>query len=163
MTALRVSLSYTEGHKHDEESSTQEEVENSVEGGEEESGKEAEKPPDVRFEAYIMQNQRILETDDDIVRFHDRLPDANADSLNTTRSPDGAEGGLQGGGWQFQNPSRVRKRIKQIIRRELDRQDALSEEEAAKVRCIVVILVSGTELCNRVLLEIRSWFGFQTL
>ena len=159
MTALRVSLSYTDGHKHGEESSTQEEVEISVEGGEEESGKEAEKPPDVRFEAYIMQDQRILETDDDIIRFHDRLPDANADSLNTTRSPNSAEGGLQGGGWQFQNPSRVRKRIKQIIRRELDRQDALSEEEAAKVRCIAV----GIELCNRVLLEIRSWFGFQAL
>ena len=124
-----MSLSFTEGYKP----STLEEVENSIEGGEEQSGKEAEKPPDVRFEAYVMQDQRILESDDDIIRFHNRLPDVNSDNLNTTRSPDGAEGGLQGGGWQFQNPNRVKKKIKQIIRRELDRQDALNEEEAAEV------------------------------
>ncbi|KAL9983465.1 hypothetical protein ACROYT_G005640 [Oculina patagonica] len=110
--------------------------------GEKES-KEVEKTPDVRFEAYIMQNQRILETDDDIVRFHDQPPDASSDSPCTSQTPKGAEGGIQGGGWQFQNLSHVKKRIKQIIRRELNRQDAMSEEEVAKVEDVWTMSLKG--------------------
>lgn len=132
---------YTGEYESSEESLIVEEMEKlSIEAegareGEKES-KEVEKTPDVRFEAYIMQNQRILETDDDIVRFHDQPPDASSDSPCTSQTPKGAEGGIQGGGWQFQNLSHVKKRIKQIIRRELNRQDAMSEEEVAKVGCM---------------------------
>ena len=94
-----------------------------------------EKPPDVRFEAFVIQDQRILDNEDDIVRFDDRPPDSEArtDNHDMTRKTIGAEGGIHGGGWQFQNPNRVKKRIKQKIRRELESQDMMSEEEASKV------------------------------
>lgn len=140
------SLLYTGEYEPSEESPIVEEVgklsieaEGEREGEEESKG--VEKNPDVRFEAYIMQDQRILETDDDIVRFHDQPPDASTDSPCTFQTPKGAEGGVQGGGWQFQNPSRVKKRIKQIIRRELNRQDAMSEEETAKVGCMSMVVI----------------------
>ena len=125
---------YTGGYIRDDEPATVEEVERSIEGeGHRQDDEEVQQTPDVRFEAYVMQDQRTLDTDDDIIRFHDRPPDRNTDSLHTTRTSKGAEGGIQGGGWQFQNPNRIKKKIKQIIRRELDRQDVMSEEEAAKV------------------------------
>lgn len=122
----------------------------------EEEKKQAEKTADVRFEAYIMQDQRILETDEDIDMFHDRLPDASSDSPYTARTPENAEGGIQGGGWKFQNPSRVKKKIKQIIRRELGRQDAISEDEEAKVRCLLVVITKPCNVCNNVLLNSNS-------
>ena len=105
-----------------------------------------------------MEEQRILETDDDIVRFHDRPADSStADSPYTALTPKGAEGGIQSGGWQYQNPSRIKKRIKQIIRRELDRHDTMSEEEATKVgRMFMVVtfypFVMTLNFCNHVLI-----------
>ena len=94
-----------------------------------------EKPLDVRFEAFVIQDQRILDNEDDIIRFDDRPPEneARTDNHDMTRKTKGAEGGIHGGGWQFQNPNRVKRRIKQKIRRELDCQDMMSEEEASKV------------------------------
>ncbi|XP_068709592.1 NFX1-type zinc finger-containing protein 1-like [Montipora foliosa] len=84
------------------------------------SGK-AQRVPDVRFEAYAIQDQRILDSDDDVIRFNDRLREEEQ-VLAEPR-----------GGWKFQNPSRERQKIKKIIRRELGKEDFMSEEEASKV------------------------------
>ena len=98
--------------------------------------KQREKPPDVRLESYVIQDQRILDSDDDVIRFDDRPVQDNTTTANidTTQIPaKGAEGGRKGGGWKFQNPNRVRQRVKRIIRRELSSEDMMSAEEASEV------------------------------
>lgn len=85
--------------------------------------------PGFTFDANVLEDQRILDTDE-IIKF-------DARSLNETSSdvaPRGADGGAQSGGWQFQNAHRIRKKIKEIIRKELNRKDMMSKEEAAEVR-----------------------------
>ena len=94
--------------------------------------KKGEKPPDVRFEAYVIQDQRILDIDEDITRFDD-IP-SQTDSSPDDQTPKGAARGIQGGGWQFQNQNRVKQKIKQIIRRELGLPEIMDEEEASQVR-----------------------------
>ena len=105
------------------------------------SGK-AQRVPDVRFEAYAIQDQRILDSDDDFIRFNDRpreeeqalAEDVLADNLELMQIAKSVDEGPQGG-WKFQNPSRERQKIQKIIRRELGKEDFMSEEEASKVRC----------------------------
>lgn len=102
------------------------------------SGESTQKPPDVRFEAYVIQDQRILDSDNDVIRFDNggrADDDVSTVSFDVTQAARGVEGGLQGGGWKFQNPARVRKRIKQIIQRELRSDDMMTEDEASQVRC----------------------------
>lgn len=80
-----------------------------------------------------MQDQRILDTDA-VLRFESN---PSSDHLLSTddpyETPSLTEGDVQNGSWQFQNPNRIKQKIKRIIRRELNRDDAMSEEDAAKV------------------------------
>ena len=91
------------------------------------------KPRDFDFEADVMQDQRILDTDA-VLRFESN---PSSDHLLSTddpyETPGFTEGDVQNGSWQFQNPNRIKQKIKRIIRRELNRDDAMSEEDAAKV------------------------------
>ena len=100
-------------------------------GGELQEGEKVQewKFPGFTFDANVLEDQRILDTDE-IIKF-------DARSLNETSSdvaPRGAGSGAQSGGWQFQNAHRIRKKIKEIIRKELNRKDMMSKEEAAEVR-----------------------------
>lgn len=90
-----------------------------------------ERVSDVRFEAIVMQDQRILEDDLDVIRFGDKC----SETESKMNSPDttSASGCSRGGGWQFQNPSRIKQRIKQRIQRELKSEDVMSDEEANQV------------------------------
>lgn len=97
-----------------------------------------QKPLDVRFEARFIQDQRILDNDDDVIRFNDRTvqgEDAATDHFNMTQTAQGVGRDLQGGGWKFQNSNRVRQKIRQIVRKELRSQDTMSEEDASQVQC----------------------------
>lgn len=91
------------------------------------------KPRDFDFDADVMQDQRILDTDA-VLRFESN---SSADHLLSTddpcETPNFTEGDVQNGSWQFQNPNRIKQKIKRIIRRELNRDDAMSEDEASKV------------------------------
>lgn len=91
------------------------------------------KPRDFDFDADVMRDQRILDTDA-VMRFESN---PSSDHLLSTddpyETPSFTEGDVQNGSWQFQNPNRIKQKIKRIIRRELNRDDAMSEEEATKV------------------------------
>ena len=91
------------------------------------------KSRDFDFDADVMQDQRILDTDA-VMRFESSPP---SDHLLSTddpyETPSFTEEGVQNGSWQFQNPNRIKQKIKRIIRRELNREDMMSEEEASKV------------------------------
>ena len=86
--------------------------------------------PDVRFDAFVMQDQRILDDDLDVIRFNDQRSETETkmDSPDTT-----CAGCSRSGGWQFQNPSRIKQRIKQRIQRELNSEDVMSDEDANQV------------------------------
>ena len=113
-----------------------------------------ERVPDVRFEAIVMQDQRILDDDLDVVRFGDKRSETETkmNSPNTT----GASGCSRGGGWQFQNPSRIKQRIKQRIQRELNSEDVMSDEEANQVS--FPSLVTALTGCNLVTNVKRSFY-----
>ena len=91
------------------------------------------KPRDFDFDADVMQDQRILDTDA-VLRFESN---SSSDRLLKTddpyETPGFTEGDVQNGNWQFQNPNRIKQKVKRIIRRELNRDDAMSEEDASKV------------------------------
>lgn len=80
------------------------------------------------FEADALEGQRVLESDE-VIRFKTSLLD--------TDSPDavlsGIEGSVQSGGFQFQNAHRIRKKIKQIIQKNLKKDNMMSHEEATQV------------------------------
>lgn len=92
---------------------------------------------DFDFDADVMQDQRILDADD-VMRFESN---PSADHLSNTDdqydTPSFTEGDVQNGSWQFQNPNRFKQKIKRIIRRELNRDDAMSEEDASKVITLI--------------------------
>jgi len=92
---------------------------------------------DFDFDADVMQDQRILDADD-VMRFESN---PSADHLSSTDdqydTPSFTEGDVQNGSWQFQNPNRIKQKIKRIIRSELNRDDAMSEEDASKVITLI--------------------------
>ena len=102
--------------------------------------KEDQKVPDVRFEAYVIEDQRILDGDDDFIRFDKGMADDERskddiplDNIGHTQAVRSVEGGQQQGGWKFQNLARVRQKIKRTIQRELRNPDLMSEEDALVV------------------------------
>ncbi|XP_067035451.1 NFX1-type zinc finger-containing protein 1-like isoform X3 [Acropora muricata] len=102
--------------------------------------KEDQKVPDVRFEAYVIEDQRILDGDDDFIRFDKGMADDERskddiplDNIGHTQAVKSVEGGQQQGGWKFQNPARVRQKIKRTIQRKLRNPDLMSEEDALVV------------------------------
>ena len=115
---------YTDSQEGDEEAGRS----SNEEEGDDNRGMSA----DFQFDANVLQDQRILDADD-LIRFD---PGPPSDYLNTDdicEDPMYASGGVQSGNWQFQNPNGIKKKIKRIIQRELNREDMMSEEETSKV------------------------------
>ena len=103
------------------------------EGREDERGHRSQewKSPSFKFDADVMEDQRILKTDE-VIRF-DAGPLDEAISDDLYAIPRATEGDSHSGGWQFQNAHRIRKKIKKILRKELNREDMMSSEEATEV------------------------------
>ena len=55
------------------------------------------------------------------------------DNLDHRQAATSVEDDQQQGGWRFQNPARVRQKIKRTIQRELRNPDLMSEEDALVV------------------------------
>ena len=113
------------------------ELEKAVEGDTIEQDNQKWKIPDFQFDAGIMEDHRILDTDD-IIRFDTRtsLDKVSSDDLHLP--PGGTEGGNQRGRWQFQNARKIRKKIKNIVQRELKREDMMTDKEAVEVTLVCV-------------------------
>ena len=94
-----------------------------------------QKVPDIRFEAYVIEDQRILDGDDDYIRFDKGLAEdeRSLDNLDRMEAARSYEEDQRQGGWRFQNPARVRQKIKRTIQRELRNPDLMSEEDALVV------------------------------
>ena len=103
-------------------------------------GKDGEKEGDdqpwkslgFQFDASIMEDNRILDTDE-IIRFDTSSPLSEAHDLyfNVERN----EGVSKSGGWQFQNVREIRKKIKNLTQRKLRQEDMMNDKEAAEVTC----------------------------
>ncbi|PFX30307.1 NFX1-type zinc finger-containing protein 1 [Stylophora pistillata] len=85
-----------------------------------------------QFDADVLQNQRILETDE-VTRFDRESPSSHLNTNDTYDFPVCANEGASSGNWQFQNSKRINQKIKRIIQRELQREDMMSKEEASEV------------------------------
>lgn len=114
---------------------TPEELKASLVVAEGDTAKLNRKVPDVRFEAYVIEDQRVLDGDDDYIRFDKGLAEdeRSLDNLDRTEAVRNVEEDQQQGGWRFQNPARVRQKIKRTIQRELRNPDLMSEEDALVV------------------------------
>lgn len=91
------------------------------------------------FEADALEDQRILETDQ-VIRFGLRHCDEATSDVNLS----GAEARVQSGGFQYQDPRRIRRKIKHIIRTELKKDDKMTSEEATQVIYLCNIDVSNS-------------------
>ena len=107
-----------------------------------ECGKDGEKEGDdqpckslgFQFDASIMEDNRILDTDE-IIRFDTSSPLGEATAHDLYFNVERNEGVSKSGGWQFQNVREIRKKIKNLTQRKLRQEDMMNEKEAAEVTC----------------------------
>ena len=107
-----------------------------------ECGKDGEKEGDdqpckslgFQFDASIMEDNRILDTDE-IIRFDTSSPLGEATAHDLCFNVERNEGVSKSGGWQFQNVREIRKKIKNLTQRKLRQEDMMNEKEAAEVTC----------------------------
>lgn len=105
-----------------------------------ECGKDGEKEGDdqpcksfgFQFDASIMEDNRILDTDE-IIRFDTSSPLGEATAHDLYFNVERNEGVSKSGGWQFQNVREIRKKIKNLTQRKLRQEDMMNEKEAAEV------------------------------
>ena len=88
-----------------------------------------------QFDASIMEDNRILDTDE-IIRFDTSSPLGEATAHDLYFNVERNEGVSKSGGWQFQNVREIRKKIKNLTQRKLRQEDMMNEKEAAEVTCI---------------------------
>ena len=103
--------------------------------------KEAEKEgdannqnPDVRYEADVIQDQRILDDDDgydDVGDGHSSKPTRKKEKLYVVDpSVDSKE---SEDGWKIQNAYRLRRKMKRITKREVSKKDVMPDERMKTV------------------------------
>lgn len=92
--------------------------------------------PDVRYEADVIQDQRILadDDDDDDVDEHSSKPSGKKEELKAVDpSVDNRENNESKDGWKIQNANRLRRKIKRITIREVSKKDVMPDERAKMV------------------------------
>lgn len=92
--------------------------------------------PDVRYEADVIQDQRILadDDDDDDVDEHSSKPSGKKEELKAVDpSVDNRENKESKDGWKIQNANRLRRKIKRITIREVSKKDVMPDERAKMV------------------------------
>lgn len=115
---------------------------NAIETEGSECGKDGKKEGDdqpwkslgFQFDASIMEDNRILDTDE-IIRFDTSSPLSEARAHDLYFNVERNEGVSKSGGWQFQNVREIRKKIKNLTERKLRQEDMMNEKEAAEVTC----------------------------
>ena len=115
---------------------------NAIETEGSECGKDGKKEGDdqpwkslgFQFDASIMEDNRILDTDE-IIRFDTSSPLSEARAHDFYFNVERNEGVSKSGGWQFQNVREIRKKIKNLTERKLRQEDMMNEKEAAEVTC----------------------------
>ena len=95
--------------------------------------------PDVLYEADVIQGQRVLDIDDIRVYGSKVMPGSGnlkvADPFAFTK---GAEGG-----WQIQNPEKLKKKLKRNMVLELSKKDVM---QAATARAVSIFVLDQYEL-----------------
>ena len=102
--------------------------------GEKEGDNQPWKSLGFQFDASIMEDNRILDTDE-IIRFDTSSPLGEATAHDLYFNVGRNEGVSKSGGWQFQNVREIRKKIKNLTERKLRQEDMMNEKEAAEVTC----------------------------
>ena len=110
-----------------------------AEAEEVEEEEEENENPDVLYEADVMQGQRVLDIDDIRVYGSKVMPGSGnlkvADPFAFTK---GAEGG-----WQIQNPEKLKKKLKRTMVLELSKKDVM---QAATARAVSIFVLDQYEL-----------------
>ena len=110
-----------------------------AEAEEVEEEEEENENPDVLYEADVMQGQRVLDIDDIRVYGSKVMPGSGnlkvADPFAFTK---GAEGG-----WQIQNPEKLKKKLKRNMVLELSKKDVM---QAATARAVSIFVLDQYEL-----------------
>ncbi|XP_068745884.1 NFX1-type zinc finger-containing protein 1-like isoform X4 [Montipora capricornis] len=101
------------------------------------------KSPSFKFDADVLEDQRILETDE-VIKFN---PRPGSDEPNTEATSSGTEMRAEWGSFQYQNARLMRKKIKDIIRKELKKDDVMTKEEAAQVENVWEIADTSDRWC----------------
>ena len=102
--------------------------------GEKEGDDQPWKSLGFQFDASIMEDNRILDTDE-IIRFDTSCPLGEARAHDLYFNVERNEGVSKSGGWQFQNVRQIRKKIKNLTQRKLRQEDMMDDKEAAEVTC----------------------------
>ena len=110
-----------------------------AEAEEVEEEEEENENPDVLYEADVMQGQRVLDIDNIRVYGSKVMPGSGnlkvADPFAFTK---GAEGG-----WQIQNPEKLKKKLKRNMVLELSKKDVM---QAATARAVSIFVLDQYEL-----------------
>ena len=110
-----------------------------AEAEEVEEEEEENENPDVLYEADVMQGQRVLDIDNIRVYGSKVMPGSGnlkvADPFAFTK---GAEGG-----WQIQNPEKLKKKLKRTMVLELSKKDVM---QAATARAVSIFVLDQYEL-----------------
>ena len=110
-----------------------------AEAEEVEEEEEENEHPDVLYEADVMQGQRVLDIDNIRVYGSKVMPGSGnlkvADPFAFTK---GAEGG-----WQIQNPEKLKKKLKRNMVLELSKKDVM---QAATARAVSIFVLDQYEL-----------------
>lgn len=115
---------------------------NAIETEGSECGRDGEKKGDdqpwkflgFQFDASIMEDNRILDTDE-IIRFDTSCPLVEVRAHDLYFNVERNEGVSKSGGWQFQNVREIRKKMKNLTQRKLRQEDMMDDKEAAEVTC----------------------------
>lgn len=90
--------------------------------------------PDVRYEADVIQDQRILDDDD---TDHDDVDDRYCSKPSSKKEELGAVDPVVNreseDGWKIQNAHRLKRKIKRITVREVSKKDVMLDERAKMV------------------------------
>ena len=97
------------------------------------------------YEADVMQDQRILDSDDVRV-FGSKGVTGKGGKLRIVNPF--AFSGVTEDGWQIQNPERLKKKLKKIIILELSRKDTMPDEKAKAVSKRVIVQGKGVRFCR---------------
>ena len=90
--------------------------------------------PDVRYEADVIQDQRILVDDDDYDNVDERHSSKLARKKEELYVVDPSVVSRESeDGWKIQNAYRLRRKIKRIIKREVSKKDVMPDERAKLV------------------------------